>query len=81
MKRWHQEAGFSARRFWGYVRLMTFGTRFTGPEIGRFRKRAPLDCGNPQCGLCHGDKYPKRSKTSQEVLSDLDFREQLEELD
>jgi len=32
---------------------------------GAFRKSHPLDCGNPRCGLCHGDKVwgePRRDE-------------------
>lgn len=50
-------------------------------QIGRFRKKDAWDCGNTQCGICHSDKFPKRSKTNQELKSDLDFEEQLAELD
>lgn len=35
-------------------------------QPGRFRKKKPLDCGNVQCRVCHGDKYPKRELSRQE---------------
>ena len=50
-------------------------------QVGRFRKTDAWDCGKPHCMVCHSDKYPKRSKHEQELLSELDFREQLKELD
>ena len=25
-------------------------------QSGRYFKRHPMDCGNPKCGVCHGDK-------------------------
>lgn len=25
--------------------------------IGSMRWAAPLDCGRPKCGICHGDKF------------------------
>jgi len=48
----------------------------TGPK-GRFRKKRAFDCGNPGCLLCHGDKYPKREKTRQELLAGLKLREEI----
>jgi hypothetical protein len=49
-------------------------------QKGRFRKKDAFDCGNPHCGICHSDKYPKRSKHEHELKSELDFKEQLKEL-
>jgi len=49
-------------------------------QVGRFRKTDAYDCGNPQCWICHGDKYPKRSEHEQEIKSAISFREQLREL-
>lgn len=48
-------------------------------QIGRFRKKDAWDCGKTQCYICHGDKYPKREKTRQELRSDISFEEQLKE--
>jgi len=38
------------------------GTCHCAAGIGSMRKRTPLDCGNPRCGTCHGEKFyaPKR---------------------
>lgn len=49
-------------------------------QKGRFRKKDAFDCGKPHCGICHSDKYPKRSKNNQELKSDMNYNEQLREL-
>lgn len=49
-------------------------------QAGRFRKKDAFDCGKSKCYICHNDKLPKRTKHEQELLSDLDFREQLREI-
>jgi hypothetical protein len=48
-------------------------------QVGRFRKKKGLDCGNPRCGICHKDKFPKRTPTDQEEISRLGFKEQLKD--
>jgi hypothetical protein len=48
-------------------------------QVGRFRKLDAYDCGKPGCGICHGDKFPKRSWTRQEIRAALRFQEQLQE--
>ncbi len=49
-------------------------------QVGRFRKRDAYDCGRPGCGICHGDKFPRRSWTRQEIRAELRFQEQLREI-
>ena len=49
-------------------------------QIGRFRKKDAYDCGHTQCFMCHGDKFPKREPTEQEMISEMSFREQLMEM-
>ncbi len=49
-------------------------------QKGRFRKKDAWDCGNPQCGVCHSDKYPKRELTRGEERNYVSFREQVREL-
>jgi hypothetical protein len=49
-------------------------------QKGRFRKKDAFDCGNTRCGICHNDKFPKRSKHEHELKADLDYKEQLKEL-
>lgn len=43
--------------------------------IGSMRKRKPLDCTNPRCGLCHFEKFfvPKarEQKKREAILFDL----------
>lgn len=48
-------------------------------QVGRFRKLDAFDCGKPGCGICHGDKFPRRSWTRQEIKAALQFREQLQD--
>lgn len=48
-------------------------------QVGRFRKKDAWDCGNTRCGICHNDKFPKRIKHEQEILSEISFREQLKD--
>lgn len=49
-------------------------------QKGRFRKMRAFDCGNARCYLCHSDKFPKREKTNQEIISDLKFQEGINDL-
>lgn len=71
MVRWHSEVN----RYRKEQRLDAAHGRAW--ELGHYRKRHALDCGNAQCGICHSDKFPKREQTRQEDLADLRFREQL----
>jgi|SRR3989344_6869934 len=45
-------------------------------QRGRFRKQDSYDCGKPHCIWCHREKV-LGIPTRQQVLSDLDFHEQL----
>jgi hypothetical protein len=49
-------------------------------QMGRFRKQDAYDCGNPGCLVCHGDKFPRRKPTRQELIAALRFKEQWQEL-
>ena len=49
-------------------------------QIGRFRKKDAYDCGNTRCGICHSDKFPKRTPHEQESISEMGFEEQIREL-
>src|SRR6266851_1103789 len=49
-------------------------------QVGRFRKVGAYDCGKPGCGICHSDKFPRRSWTRQEVRAELRLQEQLREI-
>lgn len=48
-------------------------------QVGRFRKKDAWDCGNTRCYICHGDKL-MGYKTRQELISDINFEEQVREL-
>lgn len=48
------------------------------PGIPVRRKRHAYDCGNTQCLLCHGDKFPQRMPTRAEVKSSDSFSQQSE---
>lgn len=94
MKRWHEDYP-RTRREWRkhyliHVKVNIQGSGQVGQDpfvvdcacdrqTGRFRKQDAWDCGNTQCGICHRDKFPKRTLTRQEVVADLRFREELRE--
>lgn len=77
MKRWHEDynVSFKERR----KLLRHVNPNNINQDLGRFRKKHGLDCGTTQCYICHGDKFPKRLKHEQELLSELSFREQMRE--
>lgn len=50
-----------------------------GTDIPVYRKKHALDCGNPQCSLCHGDKYPERLDTTQEIQAEIKMKEEIRE--
>lgn len=52
-------------------------------QPGRFRKRKPLDCGKSKCFTCHCDKLSdgKGGPFHKRYVADVDFAEQLAELD
>jgi hypothetical protein len=94
MKRWHSEYNVFYRQWKAHrkshVESNKTYTKEVGrdpyivdcecdEQVGRFRKKDAWDCGNPQCGICHSDKFPKRSLTNQEKNSNFKFKEQLEE--
>lgn len=95
MKRWHEDRKVAFREWKKHRRthvdVNQYGNRVgisayvvdceCDDQVGRFRKMDAYDCGNPHCWICHGDKYPKRSRHEQEMRSDDAFREQLRELD
>ena len=49
-------------------------------QMGRFRKKHAYDCGKTQCRICHGEKFPKRQLSRQEIMAELRFKEQSREL-
>lgn len=52
MRRFHSEAALFERR-------QKFAAHYytSRNQLGRWRKRNPLDCGRVRCGICHGDKF------------------------
>ena len=95
MKRWHEEYSRTYREWkkhWLFhVESNMWSAGKTGSpydvdcvcdeQKGRFRKQKAFDCGQPQCCMCHGDKYPKRYVTYQEWASQLKLEEGLKELE
>jgi hypothetical protein len=76
MKRWHDEIGVLHRR---RKFLRSIERHYFQRELGKFRKKKPLDCGKTQCKLCHSDKYPKRELSKRDIIDNLSFKEQLKE--
>lgn len=96
MKRWHEELPRTCREWrkhWlSHVESNINYCRVPGKDPydvdcpcdtqkGRFRKQKAFDCGNPQCDMCHSNKYPKRYQTYQEWAADLKLKEQTDEFD
>jgi hypothetical protein len=94
MKRWHEDQKVAYREWKKHRRIHVETNRWRNrvgvsayvvececdEQVGRFRKMDASDCGNSKCWICHGGKYPKRSRHEQEVRSEISFREQLREL-
>jgi hypothetical protein len=78
MKRYHQEQHIIAKR---RALAQSFHTaRRAAYVVPRtktisYRKRHPLDCGNPRCGICHSDKRFGHEETRQEAISRLKLDE------
>jgi len=95
MKRWHEEYSRTHREwkkhYLVHVESNINYNRVVGrdpfkidcicdQQKGRFRKIKNLDCGVPQCWLCHSDKFPVREKTRKELIADLKLEEGISEL-
>ena len=96
MKRWHEEVHITQRNWLNHRRMhvqsnIDNNSRNIGgdpfevdcecdEQMGRFRKMDAYDCGHTQCYGCHSDKFPKRYRTYQELVSELAMKEQLEDL-
>jgi hypothetical protein len=39
-------------------------------QPGRYAKRHPYDCGNPECLVCHGEKVLGMEKLEDKVIED-----------
>lgn len=59
LRRWHETRG-------GLLPdMMPVPLSKRAVQAGRYRKLKAFDCGNPQCGICHSDKFPKRNDGKQ----------------
>jgi len=92
MRRWHSDLLRTIREWRKHRRGHTDFNKMWRPsndpqnidcqcdeQPGRFRKHHAFDCGNPQCQICHSDKYPKRKPTLQEIKAHLNYKEQQQE--
>ena len=86
MKRWHEDEQIARREWKKHRRMHVEDNKDRSgyrigvspyivdcecdEQVGRFHKKDAWDCGNPHCGVCHSDKYPKRSKHEQEIKAD-----------
>lgn len=75
MERWHLEVRHCRRESCCDVRHNR--DPWWAAQLGRYRKRKALDCGNPRCGVCHSDKFPKRDLTPQERRAEITKDEQM----
>jgi len=81
MRRWHEERELMLTRWRQEVakhkRGYIFPTIAVPPAMGEddchcfrgmgvLRKRRPLDCGRPRCGLCHPHKRQSRQRLGQD---------------
>jgi hypothetical protein len=94
MQRWHREIHITLREWkkhhkshveWNRYRNRVGVSPFVvecrcDDQLGRFRKKDAVDCGNSHCLTCHSYKFPKRQRTLKETLSELEMKEQLKEL-
>jgi hypothetical protein len=80
MKRWHDDLGAMKKQSMLWNRAMRVGgdPAARWESLGRYRKKHALDCGRPQCQLCH---YPKifGERTRMQEIADWERREQLAE--
>ena len=75
MRRWHQERHIAEHR----QKLAKQYHPLRSNQLGRYRKRHPLDCGHSRCRLCHFDKL-MGYRHEQQIRADASFEEQLGEL-
>lgn len=77
MKRYAQEKPIMERR--KKVANHYVGKDWAYGDLGRFRKKHPLDCGNTRCGVCHADKRYGHEETRQEAIASMCHSEQIKE--
>ena len=89
MRRWHQERDLMLRRWrieiakhergYSHMALAPVPPQdcdepchcYRGP--GFLRKRRPLDCGRPRCGVCHFEKIYGRQARANEGRQAIEF--------
>ena len=59
LRRWREEIALHERSEFGWSPLPPAGDDLCHcyRGMGFLRKRKPLDCGRPRCGLCHDEKF------------------------
>lgn len=85
MKRYAQEKKLAMKRYRWWMQNMRSQSA-TGEIVhsferapGHFRKRHPMDCGNPRCKLCHREKVFHRPTVKQRS-ADIALACQLQEI-
>ncbi len=85
MRRWHSEVALMHRRWRMEMEKHDYDWRCPPTDkdachcasgIGSVRKKKPFDCGNPRCGICHGEKFfePKRRANIKRAAIEYDLR-------
>ena len=72
MKRFAEEKSIMQRR--AKFALQSIGAEFIWHELGRMRKKHPLDCGKARCGVCAAYKRFGHKETRQEAKSRLAWK-------
>lgn len=54
MRRWHQDRDLMLARH--KIAARYYHVSWIN-DLSRWRKRKPLDCGRPRCGVCHNGKF------------------------
>lgn len=87
MKRWHEEINHLKKEWKKFKAHVVESNKNRSAsrigldaddcecKLGKFRKKKNFDCGKPQCKVCHSDKFPKRERTKQEILSEIKMKE------
>ena len=73
MKRFAEEKAIMRQRLKHAIQW--FGAETIWHQLGRMRKKHPLDCGKARCGLCSAHKRFGHEETRQEARSRLRMEE------
>lgn len=85
MRRWHEETPLMFRRWKFEMSLHGYDWRnppdpkcdrnacHCAAGIGSMRKKAPLDCGKPKCGVCHSGKFYFRKARANKKRAVIQF--------